>query len=225
MAKFITSFLVGAVSGSIGGSTMRLAKTGQVLAQRQPTRKNLSPGQMATKAAFTRAGQAWRLLDEGTHRAWFTAAQSRPKRDRLGSTRTLSGYQLFIGQSAFNDGTPYATSYLPPVNTTPPFSVLTLAPIGANFVLSWTLAVNPGTTTRFHVSGYRPGIVGPCNYARNWTHLYTQTSGVSGSVIINPPSWTNSQAYTPGEGIRIRIRGCTLNAWLAGWNELSAVFV
>ncbi len=96
MAIYTPGPLIGAMSGKIGGMVAVQARGARVL-RRPPTRTPRRTAFKATSdALFANIRAGWHDLTDDERSAFVTAARDFPNTNRLGETRPLSGFQLFI---------------------------------------------------------------------------------------------------------------------------------
>ena len=95
--KFTPGIAVGALSGSIGGSTASHNKGGPYIRTRAiPTNPNTT-SQLARRAALATMSQNWRNLTAGQRQAWEEWARQNPITNTLGQSINKSGHQSFVG--------------------------------------------------------------------------------------------------------------------------------
>jgi len=88
--------IVGAASGKLG-SICFSRQGGASIVRTQPIAKGPpSAAQMSNDATFARAQSTWRSLPAADRLTWTTAARQLPSANRLGLSRQLSGYQLYL---------------------------------------------------------------------------------------------------------------------------------
>ena len=156
MAKATTSTIIGSISGSVGSVTFRQAKNGLVVARKQASIRQLSEGQRDQQTAWHRAKTRWSIMNKQTKQAWINAAQTRQIKDRLGTTRNVSGYQLFLSQNAWGGGAQIGGLVTPPVFETPAWDYITGSNLGEDIILAYALIENPGVKTHFKIRAWRP---------------------------------------------------------------------
>jgi len=114
----VNSGLVGELSGSIGGLEFAQAKGSNVAKQRKTRRPRFTPARLVAWEFHRVQIARWRALTDAQRTAWNTAAQQRPRPDRFGVDRQLSGFQLFLTMPAdFRFGAPENWQNVPPLNT------------------------------------------------------------------------------------------------------------
>lgn len=215
MAKIIPSAIISTISGSIDAMTFRRSRNGIVLAKRAQKVYNNSDDTQDVHRAFNTAMTFWSRVDDETRRAWAVAAQSYPHRDRLGQSRRLSGKQLFVRQFAWNGGTPYSGSNLPPIVSTPTIETLTATPGADIITVAWTLFNDPGVNVRVKVRGYRPYSTGQIGHVPKWTYLGIQTGSYDNDLVVTPASWPGAQDYQTDEYIVFQLTPMAYAHWLA----------
>ena len=96
MAKIRTSALIADIKGKVGGNIFASNKGGNyVKSYKKPTNKN-SSSQQKSRMFFGNISQYWRRITEEQRQSWRSGAPNFPYIDKLGQTKILSGYQLFI---------------------------------------------------------------------------------------------------------------------------------
>lgn len=95
--KFTPGIAVGAMSGSIGGTTASHNKGGPYFRTRAiPTNPN-SDTQLQRRAALATMSQNWRNLTSAQRQAWTEWARQNPITNALGQSINKSGHQSFVG--------------------------------------------------------------------------------------------------------------------------------
>lgn len=156
MAIFKTGSIVGAISGTVGGANFANTRGSSVV--RKPRRSSplKSQSNKLHQSNVQRFSLAWRELTPGERDAWKTWANNRPRPNRLGVSRYLSGYQSFMGYHLFRANTRSDIVILPPQD----FVSQGLK----NFTMTSTIATgirityeqDVATTTRYAVMYGRP---------------------------------------------------------------------
>jgi hypothetical protein len=141
MAKFSSGPTVGAVSGSIGGTTYSHNRYGAYIRRRAIPVNPGTEWQMRQKGYLTLLSQAWSALGADVQTSWKTWAESNPVTDSLGNKQSLTGHVAFIGLNArlLRAGNLVVSS--PPIAAAPPaLTSLTLTTdIGAgSFQVAYT---------------------------------------------------------------------------------------
>lgn len=95
--KFTPGIAVGAMSGSIGGSTASHNKGGPYFRTRAIPTNPSTPSQLARRAALASESIRWRSLTTAQRDAWGNYARQNPQTNSLGQTISLSGHQIFVG--------------------------------------------------------------------------------------------------------------------------------
>lgn len=96
MAIARASALIGALSGSIGSITAKNTRAGLVLAKRVTKVNQRTVRQLTTRKNYTFVLRAWRNASPAHRLAWNRLAQTLPHTNRLGVSRPLSGFQVFM---------------------------------------------------------------------------------------------------------------------------------
>jgi hypothetical protein len=129
--------------GSIGGQTWARNSTGVYIRARTSPAQPRTASQVANRANFTLATQAWATLTPATRQAWMAYAETTTIKDSLGQSYIPSGYQVFctcmrnlqqLGDPAIPD---VPTAPLPQ----PPGTYLGLGNVTTAGVLTQVLAI------------------------------------------------------------------------------------
>lgn len=96
MAIFTPGPTVGAVSGSIGGTTYSHNRGGAYMRVRRVPTASYTAYAMAAKASLTAVSRLWAALDATEQQAWRVWAQNNPITNRLGNQVTLAGHMAFM---------------------------------------------------------------------------------------------------------------------------------
>ncbi len=139
--KYTSGIAVGAMSGSIGGSTASHNRYGPYFRTRAIPVTSTTVEALAAKARFANASSDWGDLTDGQRLSWGEYAAANPIVDSLGMTQTLSANAAFVGIRArqlFSGDTLIAD---PPISASPDAltSLTFTADIGTgNFELVFT---------------------------------------------------------------------------------------
>lgn len=186
MAKFSPGPTIGAISGSIGGTTYSKNRYGLYIRNRSiPT----NPGteyQTIQRGIVASISQAWRNLDDDERMAWKTWAQNNPVMDALGNSQVLTGHAAYVKINTRLSASGDSLLDLPP-SATQLQQVLTLsmtADIGAgDFKVDWT-PTPAGSTYRcvfFGALVTSPGV----NYIGNaWKKLKISSKNQTTGVVL-----------------------------------------
>lgn len=98
--KFTPGIAVGALSGSIGGSTASHNKGGAYFRTRAIPTNPSTTAQLTRRASLATVSIAWRNLTNAQREAWENYARQNPTTDALGQAITLSGHQQYVGLNA-----------------------------------------------------------------------------------------------------------------------------
>lgn len=97
MAKFTPGPMIGAASGSIGGTTFSHNKGGAYVRTRAIPTNPSTAAQLARRAALATISIAWRSLTNAQRDSWDNYARQNPTTDALGQSMSLSGHQQYVG--------------------------------------------------------------------------------------------------------------------------------
>lgn len=95
--KFTPGIAVGAMSGSIGGSTASHNKGGPYFRTRAIPTNPSSATQLARRAALATMSQNWRDRTAAERQAWEEWARQNPITNALGQSINKSGHQSYVG--------------------------------------------------------------------------------------------------------------------------------
>lgn len=101
MAIFRQSPFIGALSGRLGGAVAAQTKQGQVLKHRPAKINRPTEAALAARAAFANLTRDWANLSAAERREWNLFASQRPRVNRLGVSRLLTGFQWFMKGATF----------------------------------------------------------------------------------------------------------------------------
>ena len=103
MALIQLSAVVSDIKGKIGGTTFKGGAGGSHVMQRKSYRKNATTNNstpyilsITPKAAINLCSQAWQGLTASQQKAWSANAVGSPYKNKLGQTKTYSGYVFFM---------------------------------------------------------------------------------------------------------------------------------
>jgi hypothetical protein len=103
MALIQLSAIVSDIKGKVGGSTFKGGTGGSHVLQRKSYRKNASTNNVtpaifivSPKAAISACSQAWQGLTATQQKSWGSNAVAAPYKNKLGQTKTYSGYVYFM---------------------------------------------------------------------------------------------------------------------------------
>lgn len=143
MAIFRPSSIVGAISGTLNASAFVNNSRGAIVRKRPNHTKKRSPALMQHQAQFVNVQRTWRTLTEDERTSWRTTALRFPEKNRLGISRSLTGFQLYMKFNVLRAATGIALQTEPPTNyRTQPF-------IGASLNLSTAPIYSFGGATTY----------------------------------------------------------------------------
>ena len=96
MAIFETASVVGAISGNLGGVCFANTKGSKVVKKKRIATKSRSNALSRNRGHFATIQRSWREITNDQRNAWSTYAKGKPFSNRLGTSSTLSGYQMFL---------------------------------------------------------------------------------------------------------------------------------
>jgi hypothetical protein len=100
MAIFSGSAITGSISGKVGGIVFANAKGSKVARKRPKMPKRAQrtnyPGAGSPQTALQKCVVFWQGMSSADRAAWSTLAQQHPQPNRLGQSRPLTGFQLFL---------------------------------------------------------------------------------------------------------------------------------
>lgn len=89
----LTAFL-DQISGKVNGSVFARNKGGAYVRSKSNPTNPQTNLQMGVRSVFSSISQAWRNLTDAQRNAWASISDSLPYQNKLGDTRTLSGFAL-----------------------------------------------------------------------------------------------------------------------------------
>ncbi len=133
MAIFRPAAPIGAISGNLGGVNFVLGKNGPVVRQRNRRTSQTTKAAHNQRQIFSFLRNAWRNLTDNQRTAWRQAALAHPRRNRLGLTNRITGYQFFMQLNSF-----WVTlqNQIPTLTFSDPPSLVTRAPF---LLLTWSV--------------------------------------------------------------------------------------
>jgi len=124
--KFTPGIAVGAMSGSIGGSTASHNRYGTYFRTRAvPTNPNTS-AQQNVRSRLATFSALWQTLTESQRLAWNNYAEENPIIDALGAAQVLTGQAAYVGINTRLSQATDTPLTVPPL-TAPPSGLLTLS--------------------------------------------------------------------------------------------------
>lgn len=177
--------LVSAVSGSIGGLTASQGKTGPYIGQRRrrPTGQTMS--QQNHQALFRIVQNEWTDLTDDERTAWRVYAATTPTVNRLGISRSISGWQLFLRVNLFRMGAPGANVETKPRGGDSPvptesISLTSSGPTNLNLTVDYPQSAS---NTRLAVYGARTFRPYATQSIRRWVVIDGGTATALGTSI------------------------------------------
>jgi len=177
--------VIEAISGNLGGVNFANSAGSLTVRQRQRVSKSLSPTQLSQLAQMQRAQSAWSSLSDSDRLEFRRVAQTAVFPDRLGLSRSISGYQLFLKLHARSwiYGAP-SMSYPPDPTRNPPILVAFLSSVaGSSFVLNFFNPYLP-TWTSVRVEAARSFSTSKPSFWHGWRHINDVLLSQSGAQFI-----------------------------------------
>lgn len=205
--------LVGKISGVLGGGELAIAG-GRVIAKRQKRRQGPATWrQMRAYSYHAKAIAHWKGLSAEDRLAWSIAAETRLRRDRLGTLRSVNGFQLFMTMP-HNWGYTGVENWqdVPPTEMTPePVIVQVYALIPRNL----TVNIQSGTEYDFDYSSVLISRFMPTgSMGKAFTFFDTGLIPVTYNLInFYSPLFFDDVTWVLGETLKIRITMWTLGRW------------
>ncbi len=181
--KFISSGLVGAMSGSVGAVTASRNRYGAYLRARAiPVNPNTS-FQLGTRASLSNLSTAWSGLTTGERLAWKEWADQNPIVDRLGQVQNLAPNAAFIQLNARLLAVGIAAVNSPPIVVAPD-ALTTLTStvdigVGGTFDLAFT-ATPLGAAESLWIQGAVTNSAG-INYVTNRLRFLGESAAAQAS--------------------------------------------
>lgn len=163
MAICHTGPIISGISGAVGGVIFRQGRRGISVGSRPIKLRRGTPKQLAARAQFQRAVQAWNDLTSTERVRWLYAASQLPFTDRLGLGRPRDGRSLFIQDFLFRGYAPLTLARPTPQPTRFPASPAQSIACADPNALSVTLLHTDNTTIRI-VLFYGVRTFRPANY-------------------------------------------------------------
>ena len=214
--KFTPGIAVGALSGSIGGSTASHNKGGPYFRTRAiPTNPN-TPAQLQRRAALATMSQNWRNLTMDQRNAWDEWARQNPITNALGMSINKSGHQSFVGINTrilLDAGT---VIDVPPVISAPDafLTILQAGDIGlgatdltftaaletGNKVELWAAVVN-SSGIKYVENLYKFVAFSPVDQASPWDNQ-ADLESVLGTLTVGQTLHIKAAQFDPSTGLR-----------------------
>ena len=134
MAIMQPSALVSSISGSIGGVTFKMTKSGLLATKRARRQNQRTQHQLAQHKFYLRCLGWFRSLNSTRLSAWQDAARAYNRANRLGLTKPASPWSLFLEANYFLAAMDDDSGvYLPTITRLP----------GPEYVIAWFPTTNP----------------------------------------------------------------------------------
>lgn len=114
MAIIRTGGLIAAISGDLGSTNYAITRYGQVARRKLHRTKKYSKLQLDRRIRLLEVQKAWRDMTDLERHAWNTSAAVYKRNNRLGVSRHMSGWQMFLAYNLFWRGTLPRVLLLPP---------------------------------------------------------------------------------------------------------------
>lgn len=118
--KFTPGIAVGAMSGSIGGTTFSHNKGGPYARTRAIPTNPSTQSQLTRRAALATHSQNWRDLTDDDRQSWTEWARQNPITNTLGQSILKSGHQSFVGLNSRISLDAGTSITVPPIVSAPP---------------------------------------------------------------------------------------------------------
>jgi hypothetical protein len=142
--------LLSAARGSIGGATASRNRGGNYFRERIAPVQPRTPAQQAIRASLASLAAAWRGLTALEIAGWNATASTITRTDALGTSYTLTGEQLYVGNNQNLIDAGEATTATPPASA---YSFIDLQPVdaaaaagAATFIVTTGAAAAPAGT-------------------------------------------------------------------------------
>lgn len=198
--------IAGQISGAVQGVEFANSRGRSIMKKAKPHKQTRSPAQLHSDNIQRAAIAHWQGLTDNQRTAWKTAADQKPRPDRFGTYRVLSGFQLFLTiPHDFRFGVPVAFLDDPPIEITgtPFITSLTITapasivaggffPSGFNYTLSLFISrwMSP-TATRAH---------------RNWKKLGLTYWDTAAGPDFSTSLAANNVNFIAGETVAARLQ-------------------
>lgn len=205
MAKINLGALAQDVRGSLAGSTFSKGRSGSIVRQKVSPVQPRTARQLAQRAIFAEASQAWRDLTDNNRADWINWAASHKVVDVFGMARILAGNAAYIRVNAVRLTAGLAMIAAPPADEGPgpyPYQ-LQILPIsyGLRIEFSDVLPVNSNYLL-YATPGHSPG-ASFVNSQFRLAGVLTQ-SGAGAQFDVFPKTFNPALTWTPGQRIAVR---------------------
>lgn len=109
-----TGAIIGAISGDVGGVCFSNPSGSKIVRKKRTASPHRLAFENKALTPMTVYTQSWKILTESAKKAWRIAAAQRNVTNRLGVSRQISGYQLFVQWSSNQSGITVSSNILPP---------------------------------------------------------------------------------------------------------------
>lgn len=206
MAIYRPAQLIGAITGTLGSVDFVQGASGPYVRTRPRSTNPNTIAQSARRARFKTMTGAWRQMTDAQREAWRQAGALANFRNRLGTPRKLSGYQLFMRENLTKELFLSVTKTAPNVltSTPAPTNIAIHRAAGQPIIATYTIEP-PSTDQTIRVFCARPVSSGQRQHYSNWKFVVFINSvvGLSAVPITNQ---FFAVLGTPQVGERVGIR-------------------
>lgn len=210
MALIKLTAIVDNISGKLNGTVFARNKGGHYMRSKSNPTNPQTTAQAGVRAAFGSVASAWRGLTQQQRESWNAGAENFPYTNRLGDTKTLSGFAL---HQKLNSNLNAAGSAQELLSVPSPQGVGAVTVGYGDYLLpspSSLFEVNydiDGLRTATTVLVYAtPGISkGVSNFSNRLRLVTTSTPGVTGETTADITSAYDTRFGTPAAGTKIGV--------------------
>lgn len=177
MAIFIPGPIVAGISGTLNGMNFANTSRGPIIRKALTRTKRRGASSLKQRARFHFLIFEWRNLSDAQRTLWTEAARALPRQNPLGTTRSLSGFQLFLSLNLGPFAPPHADWLTPPTAqlSPQPESLVAEFKISTTLAKATTKAAPPALAYQAYY-GQRGFRSEPVFRPNSWTWLATQLS-------------------------------------------------
>jgi hypothetical protein len=206
MAKINLGALAQDVRGSLAGTTFSKGRGGSIVRQKVSPVQPRTARQLAQRAIFSAASQAWRALTEEQRADWQNYATSHKVVDVFGMARTLSGIAAFTMVNGTRMTAGLALTQDPPADVTPGPNANSATADGATGEVEVVFTEQPGVSAKFLVyttAGQSPGV----NFVNAAFRLAGIVTGVDATLAytVTPTDLNPRLPFGTGNKVGVRV--------------------
>lgn len=217
MASIRFSAMVDQALGSVGQVTFSKNRYGPVTRARVAPVNPKTSRQLAVRAAFKTASQAWASLGASTQAAWNAFAAAHPMSDRLGNSRILAGNAMFTEVTANRALCGLAAPTLPPATGGLfPAAPSAAAAVASTGVITITTA-SQTVSTGFYLISSTPGMSQGAVFAGSKLRLAgaaVATTGSATTATATAPTYNPKLGFVAGQRLIVKVARMDINGYV-----------